>query len=322
MKPSMESVHPELQQAASKMGQLPISARTLWFVRLLMKILIRPSKNSLGVQISNILITGADPKRKLRVRIYKPEAVAANAPALLWMHGGGMVIGVPEQDDYYVLTFVRDTGAIVVSVDYRLAPEHPFPAPLEDCYTAWQWLLDQGDNLGIDTRRLAIGGDSAGAGLAASLAQRLNDLGGVQPVFQLLVYPMLDDRTAARTDIDPEAHFAWNNTANRFGWESYLKQPCGAEVVPADSVPARRVDLSGLPPAWIGVGTNDLFYDEDVKYAERLEEAGVPCELVTVPGAFHGFDVVLDARTVQPPVTRKFRGSQVQALKKAFHLDE
>jgi acetyl esterase/lipase len=227
------------------------------------------------------------------------------------MHGGGYVIGLPEQDDLYVVPFIQEIGIVVVSVDYRLAPDHPFPASLEDCYSALQWLVAQAVTIGIDPHRIAVGGNSAGAGLATALAQVAYDRGEILPAFQLLVYPMLDDRTAARKDIDPQANIGWTNANNRFGWESYLNQPCGAETVPGDSVPARRTDLSGLPPAWIGVGTNDLLYDEDVAYAQRLKEAGVPCELVIVPGAFHGFDIPAPEKQV----VKNFRKSQVQALK-------
>jgi len=311
MKPSIAAVHPELQQLARKTPQFSISAKTLWFVRSLTKLSVKGLKMPAGIQVKNTFIATPDQKKQIRIRIYQPQATASKVPALLWMHGGGYVIGVPELDDTYVVPFIQEIGVVVVSVDYRLAPDHPFPAPLEDCYAALQWLAAQAGTLGIDPNRIAIGGDSAGAGLAAALAQLAHDRGEIRPVFQLLVYPMLDDRTATRKDIDPKAHFAWNNTNNRFGWESYLNQSCGAETVPAGSVPARRADLSGLPPTWIGVGTIDLFYDEDVVYAQRLKEAGVPCELAIVPGAFHGFDLLAP----EMQVVKNFRKSQVQALK-------
>jgi len=314
MKPSITDVHPEMQEIARKMPKFAITAKTFWLFRLLMRFLIRPSRIPAGIQVKNISITSWDSNKQIRLRIYQPEKVMTKAPVLVWMHGGGYVIGAPEQDDIYVLPFVQKIGLVVVSVDYRLAPDHPFPAPLEDCYSALQWVTSQADMLGIDPGRIAIGGNSAGAGLAAALAQLSLDRGEIQPIFQLLIYPMLDDRTVTRVDIDPEAHFTWNNVSNRFGWESYLKQPGGAETTPAGSVPARRQDLSGLPPAWIGVGAIDLFHDEDVAYAQRLQNAGVPCELVIVPGAFHGFDV--SAPNTQ--VVKDFRSSQIQALKKAL----
>ena len=314
MKPSVSAVHSEMQQIASKMPMFSVNAKNLWLFRFLTKILVKRPKMPAGIEVWNTFIDTRDQKQKIRIRIYRPRTVGPTSPALLWMHGGGYVGGVPEADDTYVLPFLQEAGTVVVSVDYRLAPEHPFPAPLEDCYSALQWLASQAGTLGIDPQRIAVGGESAGAGLAAALAQLALDRREARPAFQLLVYPMLDDHTAARADIDPEAYFVWNNNSNYYGWESYLKQPPGAITVPAGSVPGRRSDLSGLPPAWIGVGSIDLFHEEDVAYAKRLKEAGVPCELVVVPGAFHGFDVL----STRLPVVENFRNSQVRAWKKAL----
>jgi len=314
MKPSIAAMQPEMQPLARKMPQLPISAKTLWLLQLMTKTFIRATKLPASVQVKNTFITSPDPERQIGIRIYRPQVTKANIPALLWMHGGGYVIGTPEQDDTYLLPFIQELGMLVVSVDYRLAPDHPFPAPLEDCYAALQWLAAQAQTLGIDPQRIAIGGGSAGAGLASALAQLAHDRGEIRPIFQLLIYPMLDDRTVTRKDIDPQAHFTWNNANNRFGWESYLHQACGAETAPAGSVPARRADLSGLPPAWIGVGACDLFFDEAVAYAQRLKAAGVPCELLIVPGAFHGFDIP----DPEAPVAKNFRNAQVQALRNAL----
>jgi acetyl esterase/lipase len=174
------------------------------------------------------------------------------------------------------------------------------------------WVASHSLQLGVDAKRLAIGGESAGGGLAAALAQLAHDRQEIRPVLQLLVYPMLDDRTVLRTDVDDSHSVTWTQQSNRFGWESYLGQDCGAEDVPAYSVPARRKNLSGLPPAWIGVGSLDLFHDEDVAYAQRLTENGIECELAVVPGAFHGFDVF----DPQIPVVRDFRKSQISALRR------
>ncbi len=228
-------------------------------------------------------------------------------PALLWIHGGGYVIGSAAQDDAICRHLVRSLGIVVAAAEYRLAPEHQFPLPLHDCYDALAWLTSQRD---VDPARVAVGGASAGGGLAAALALLAQERGEVQLAFQLLSYPMLDDRTATRTDIDERGFRMWNNKANRFGWQSYTGYPPGSDKVSGLAAPARYDDLSGLPPTWIGVGTLDLFYEEDVSYAERLREAGVPCDLEEVAGAFHGFD------SVQPRagVTQAFRAAQVAAL--------
>jgi acetyl esterase/lipase len=201
----------------------------------------------------------------------------------------------------------------VAAVDYRLAPKHPYPTPLEDCYTALGWLAEQP---GIDPSRIAIGGASAGGGLAAGLAQLARDRDGVKPAFQLLVYPMLDDRTALRTDIDERGFRLWNNRANAFGWRCYTGREPGTDPVDVYAVPGRNDDLSGLAPAWIGVGTQDLFHDEDIAYAERLRAAGVACDVEIVPGAFHGFDAVAP----KAPVAIAFRDSVLNAVRGGLQL--
>jgi acetyl esterase/lipase len=245
------------------------------------------------------------------VRVHRPSGLDGPLPALLWIHGGGYVLGTASQDDPIARTYCEALGAIVVAVDYRLSPQHRFPVPLEDCYDALRWMSDRPS---IDPARIAIGGASAGAGLAAGLALLARDRGEVAPVFQLLAYPMLDDRTALRTSMDERSFRLWNNKANAFGWRSYTGREPGSQGLSALAAPARATDLSGLPAAWLGVGTLDLFHDEDVAYAERLREAGVPCQLEVVDGAFHGFDLVAP----KAAVTRSFRESQVAALAAAL----
>jgi acetyl esterase/lipase len=304
-------IHPELQQAARKMPSFSYSKRNLWLIRGLMSLMPAP-KLPADLSIENIFIPTRDDRTRIRLRLYKPKTMTAPTPVLLWLHGGGYIMGKPELDDLVCTQYVRELGITVVSVDYRFAPKHPFPVGLEDAYSVLQWLAPQSQLLGIDPKRIAIGGESAGGGLAAALVQLAVDRREIKPVFQLLVYPMLDDRTVLRTEIDDSSSPAWSQKSNRFGWESYLGRECGEETLPEYAVPARRGDLSGLPPAWIGVGTLDVFQDEDAAYARRLQEGGVACELIIVPGAFHGFDV-FDAKLV---VVREFRRSQISALKR------
>ena len=187
-------------------------------------------------------------------------------------------------------------------------------ASLDDAYSALTWLHGRADELGIAPDRIAIGGASAGAGLAAGLVLFARDRGEVPIAFQLLIYPMLDDRTTGRADIDEASLRLWNTRSNRFGWTAYLGRAPGGEGVADYAAPARLQQLAGLPPAWIGVGTCDLFHDEDVAYARRLGEAGVPCTLEVVRGAFHGFDVV--GRKAQ--VVRDFRESYRTAMRQAL----
>jgi acetyl esterase/lipase len=223
-----------------------------------------------------------------QVRLYRPGKVQSQA-ALFWIHGGGYVIGRAAQDDRLCSVTAQALGFNVVSVEYRLAPKHPFPAALDDCHAGWRWLQQHAPELGIDAARITMGGESAGGGLAAGLAQRIHDEGGIQPMAQWLICPMLDDRTAARRELDAVDHFIWNNRLNAIGWRAYLNAEPGAPHVPAYATPARREDLRGLPPAWIGVGDIDLFYEEDRAYAERLHAAGVDVTLDVVTGAPHGF---------------------------------
>jgi acetyl esterase/lipase len=238
------------------------------------------------------------------VRLHRPGGGSRSGPALLWIHGGGYVIGSAQQDDDLCRRFARELGVIVAAVDYRLAPEHPYPAPLEDCYAALTWLAALP---AVDPARIAIGGASAGGGLAAALALLARDRGEVTPTLQLLAYPMLDDRSGS-TPENPKYRL-WGPTSNRFGWAAYL-----GNADPKVAVPARHENLSGLPPAWIGVGTHDLFHDEDLAYAARLTAAGVPCHIETVPGAFHGFDVIAP----KAAVSRAFFTSQCASLRSAL----
>ncbi|WP_197971724.1 alpha/beta hydrolase [Tessaracoccus lapidicaptus] len=198
-------------------------------------------------------------------------------------------------------------GLVVATVDYRLAPEHPFPAALDDCMTALRWLHDNAARFGVDPARIAVGGESAGGGLAAMVAQRAHDE-GLPVASQVLVYPMLDDRTALR-DPGHRGEFVWTPSYNRQAWEWFLGHPVRQEESRPYAAAARRGDLTGLPPAWIGVGELDLFHDEDVDYARRLEEAGVQVEPVVVPGMAHVMDML------PAPSMRAFRDSWLRALR-------
>lgn len=242
----------------------------------------------------------------IEIRLHRPPGQTGPGPALLWIHGGGYVIGTAQQDDRMCRRLARELGITIAATEYRLAPEYPYPAGLEDCYSALQWLARLP---AVDPERIAIGGASAGGGLAAALAFLARDRDEISPVAQLLVYPMLDDRSAHHTHLDHVEVRLWNRRSNAFGWAAYL----GA-ADPAVAVPARRTDLAGLPPAWIGVGTLDLFHDEDVAYAERLRAAGVPCELEVVEGAFHGFDQIV-AKSL---VSQQFFAKQAANLRAAF----
>jgi acetyl esterase/lipase len=199
-------------------------------------------------------------------------------------------------------------------VDYRLAPETPHPGPVEDCYAALRWLYSHTGELGVDPTRIAIGGASAGGGLAAGLTLLTRDRGEVPLAFQFLIFPMLDDRTVTATEPHPyTGEFIWTPEANRFGWTSLLgKEPGGPDVSPYAAA-ARAESLEGLPPTFINVGALDLFLEEDMEYARRLMRAGVPTELHVYPGAFHGFHMTANAKVSLAAVR-----DQLDALKRAL----
>jgi acetyl esterase/lipase len=305
-------VHPELQSSVRWFPSFSFNRFSLSLIRRL-SFLIR-TRSTEGVTIENVWIPGPPGAPNVRVRKYEPVQRAPGSAALLWIHGGGYVIGKPEQSDVVCGRFAKELGIQVIAVDYRLAPEHPFPAPLEDCYAALAWMHSHAGELKIDPDRLAIGGDSAGGGLAAALAQITRDRKRIQPVFQLLLYPMLDDRTTLRADHKGTGKYIWTPDSNVFGWTSYLAQPPGGPSAPKYAAPARTEDLTGLPPAWVGTGTLDLFYEEDVEYARRLQASGVACELDEVPGAYHAFEVFAGDATL----SREFIARQVSALKRAL----
>ncbi len=250
----------------------------------------------------------------VRVLMYRPKTASTATPALLWIHGGGYVIGNADQADLQVKSIVSTTGCAAVSVDYRLAPETPHPGPVEDCYAALKWLHTNASELGVDATRIAIGGDSAGGGLTAGLALLTRDRGEVPLVLQLLIYPMLDDRTVTAPDPHPHVgEYIWTADSNRFGWTALLgKEPGGPDVSPYAAA-ARAEKLEGLAPTFIGVGALDLFLEEDIEYARRLMRAGVPTELHVYPGAFHAFPMAADAR-----VSQAFVRDYLNALTRAF----
>ncbi|MFI1359829.1 alpha/beta hydrolase [Streptomyces sp. NPDC020898] len=282
--------------------------------RLVRKVKWRPTDPGPGVTVQEITVPGTEGAPSVSLRVFQPAGLKEAAGALLWIHGGGLIFGAPEQDDRTNIAFVRELGITVAAVRYRLGPDHPAPAAVEDAYAGLRGLVERAGDLHIDVDRIAIGGASAGGGLAAALALLAHDRGEIRPAFQLLIYPMLDDRTTTRTDLDTLKVRVWTPKSNRYGWSSYLGESVAGPNVSPYAAAARREDLTGLPPAWIGVGTLDLFHDEDVEYARRLNAGGVPCQLHIVPGAFHGFDVLF----AKAEVSRDFWRRQAQALKGAL----
>jgi len=243
-----------------------------------------------GVNSEDLFIPSSDDSPPVKVRLYRPANLVNAIPALLWLHGGGYVLGNLDQDDLFLRQLSQDLQCAILAVDYRLAPEHPYPAPLEDCYCALAFLFDNAACMLIDSARIAIGGASAGGGLAAGLALLARDRGKYKPVFQVLLYPMLDDTNVQAASEEVPDTLLWGRENNAIGWAAYLGAAAGSSPVPAYAAPFRATELGNLPPAYIPVGSLDLFLQEDLSYATRLQEAGVTVELHVYPGCYHAFD--------------------------------
>jgi acetyl esterase/lipase len=270
------------------------------------------------VEVARLLVPGQERSVELEVLVYRPRHRTGPIPGILQVHGGGYVIGLAAMGDGQNRRLAAELDCIVVAVEYRLAPEARFPAPVEDCYAALTWMHSNAATLGIDPTRIAIMGESAGGGLAASLAFLVRDRKTVPVIFLTLIYPMLDDRTGSGRDPGAYAgEYVWTREANRFGWTSLLGRPAGGQEIPYPAAPARIENLAGLPPTFIAVGTLDLFATEGIRYAERLVEHGVPTELHVYPGAFHGFDQAEGTR-----VATQFATDRRRALQRAFDIME
>jgi acetyl esterase/lipase len=262
-------------------------------------------------------ITDHRPSDDVMVRLYRPAGLETPAPALYWIHGGGLVMGTVEMDDDYCAGLAHRLRIVVASVDYRLSPDFAYPTPLEDCYTGLRWLHDNAAGLGVEAGRIAIGGASGGGALCAGLGLLARDRGEVPVCYQFLVFPMLDDRNETAMShavLDPRV---WNRTANLIGWNAYLEGRAGAADIPfhASASRAEVDDLVGLPPTYINVGDLDLFVDEDVEYARRLRLAGVPVELHVYPGAFHGSNNSVS----RSDLSRRWKADERAALHRALH---
>ena len=254
--------------------------------------LLPPGELSDAVERTDHVVSAAP---RVVVRVHTPKAAAGGPrPCVYSIHGGGYVIGSYEMDDLKFDQLCQTYDCIGVSVEYRLAPETPYPGPLEDCHAGLAWVFRNAAQLGIDPSRVGVTGMSAGGGLAAALALLVRDRGEHTLDWQLLDCPMLDDRQRTPSS-RADGLLVWSRESNAFGWKSYLGDLYGGGDVPYHAAPARAEDLSGLPPAYVCVGGADGFRDEDIDYALRLNGAGVECELHVYPGAPHG--VVLFATT-------------------------
>lgn len=304
-------LHPELREAgkffAAMAGGPPMTAESLPKIR---------AGNGAGPRgampfprIDKRTIPGITGQPDVPVLLIGANKGGKPRPGVVYIHGGGFILGTAEGESMQAQSLSSELGCVVVSVDYRLAPETRFPGMLEDCYAALAWMHKNAAELGVDPKRIAVVGGSAGGGLSAMLAIAARDRGEYPLCYQVLIYPMLDDHTGS-TRMPPSfiGTYGWDVPSNKLGWTSLLGVPAGSRTVPKGAVPAREENLAGLPPAFVGVGSLDLFVEEDMTYAQRLVMSGVPTKLLVVPGAFHGFDGIASFSRIGKEFTAAWRG--------------
>ncbi|MBY0509792.1 MAG: alpha/beta hydrolase [Rhodospirillaceae bacterium] len=299
---TIDFVDAELREALEQRPRLKLSDEALpksrAFIHKLAAATPKPDLPDLGVSEMHVdSIFGAAP---IRILMYKPRGRSHRLPAFVHVHGGGFVMGAPEMRDVENRILASKLNCVIVSVDYRLAPEAPYPAALHDVYAVLVWLNANALALDVDPARIGIKGESGGGGIAAGVALYARDKNGPPLAFQHFIYPMIDDRTAIRTDLNPYVgEFVWTQEHNLFGWRALLGQEPGRGDVSPYAAASRADDLSKLPPTYIAVGALDLFLEENMDYAHRLSRAGVPVELHVYPGAYHGFQAAAQARVSQ-----------------------
>ena len=255
-------------------------------------------------------VPGPEGDPDISVRIYRPKDASGALPGVYFIHGGGMILGDVEGEDAAATRICDEVGAVVVSVEYRLAPEHPHPAPVEDCYAGLVWTAANAADLGVDPARLAIYGGSAGGGLTIATALLARDRGGPALRFMMPIYPMIDDTNTTASSQEITDIGVWDRAGNIEAWAWYL----GGKPADGYAAPTRAEDLTGLPPAYIGVGTVDLFRDEAIAFAQRLMQAGVPCELHVHPGSYHGSE----SFAPEAALSQRIWAGRIDALKRAL----
>jgi acetyl esterase/lipase len=312
---AIDRVDPELRALLDIVPTVDFSDALLGAIR--QRPLLWPADETLCdyVDVSTVSVAGILGGPDVSVRISRPKNHSETLPCILHIHGGGFVAGSVEASAPKCDNLARQLDCMVVSVDYRLAPETRFPGALEDCFAVLLWLQAEAERLGLDPMRIGVMGESAGGGLAAALVLLARDQGGPALAFQHLIYPMLDDRTCDQPVSDPAVGaFIWTPTSNRYGWSSLLGEAPGGDDISPYAAPARETNLTGLPPTFIAVGDLDLFAEEDTAYARRLSRAGVDVELHVYPGCYHGFDLAPDAQ-----ISATARADSQKALASKLH---
>lgn len=307
---------PTVEAGAAKQPVLDVSnavesrVRLAEFLRsLAVQGVVRPT--DARIEEIDRIIPGPEGAPEVPIRIYMPRDRKEPGPGFVNFHGGAFIFGDLETEHPRCLAMAAEGGAVSVGVDYRLAPENPFPAGLEDCYAALEWVVENADELRIDPSRVAVGGGSAGGNLAAAVALLARDRGGPAPAYQMLFYPVVDDRCDTCSMRDGKDLYIWDYQNSLKMWDQYLGEE--REGVSPYAAPARAEDLSGLPPAYVITAEHDPLRDEAILYAMRLMAAGVPVELHNYPGTVHGFDFMTPSE-----ISSRAVGESVEAFKRAM----
>lgn len=315
----LANVNPELRGAAvaaleEMRATPPLSQKTIPEIRRIYASSASPPATD--IPFENRVVPGMAGQPHVALYVINVDG-KKNKPAILHTHGGGFVLGTPREDIPALQDIARDLNCVIVTVDYRLAPETTYTGSVEDNYAGLKWLHANAGSLGVDPARIAVMGESAGGGHAALLAIAARDRAEVPLAFQCLIYPMLDDRTGSAVATPPSiGRLVWTAADNRLGWESFLGMQPGTTRIPSAAVPARVSKLEGLPPTFISVGSIDLFVNEDIDYARRLINAGVSTELLITPGAFHGFDRYPGAANI----VKRFNDARLNALRHGLRI--
>ena len=257
-----------------------------------------------GINVEERYIENDD-NTKLRLLICYSDKLQENATGVLWLHGGGYAIGIPEQELNYAKQIIENTNSVVIIPEYTLSVEKPYPAALNDCYNALLWLKDNAEELGVNPNQLFVAGESAGGGLTAALCLYARDKKEVNIAFQMPLYPMLDCRMATKSMLENNAP-VWDYEANKLGWKLYLGELFGSDNIPYYASPSLAEDYSNLPNTYTFVGNIEPFYDETIKYIEELQKVGINAKVDIYDGCFHAFDLFGSKKEIGKKATQKW----------------
>jgi acetyl esterase/lipase len=296
-------VHPDLKEAFSNLEEMTLTVENIKDIRRKGRDKIVPYQNK-NLILEEKWIYQLNDSQKLRIKIYRPKDQKDTLPGVLYIHGGGYIFGSVEGNDAKCGEIVEKVNCVVISVDYRLAPEHPYPAAIEDCYAALQWFAEKAPQYNVNPDNIAVVGGSTGGGLTAALSLMSRDRKGPKIKFQMPLFPMIDDRCQSKSCKEIIDKRVWCSDFNRFAWNQYLKNIVG-EKTPIYAAPARAIDYSNLPPSYISVGELDPFRDETLQYVTNLMNAGVPVEFHLYPGCFHEFEEMVPNVAISKAATEE-----------------